>query len=135
MKYVLIAIIVIIAILIILYIAVKASQSAARRVEQTETKAKDSTSFMREMTAKAEILMKTAESGQAKQAAKEVYEAFRFSDPVSTDESSKIESDIKCAFDEFSEALKSNNSDSIKVKKETLTSLVTERNASMKTLK
>ena len=135
MKYVLIAIIVIIVILAILYIAVKASQSAARRVERTVMKAKDSTSFMREMTAKAEILMKSAESDQAKQAAKEVYEAFIFSDPVSMDEISKIESDIKHAFDEFSEAFESNNSDSIKVKKESLTALVTERNASMKTLK
>ena len=135
MKYVLIAIIVIIVILAILYIAVKASQSAARRVERTVMKAKDSTSFMREMTAKAEILMKSAESDQAKQAAKEVYEAFIFSDPVSMDEISKIESDIKHAFDEFSEAVESNNSDSIKVKKESLTALVTERNASMKTLK
>ena len=135
MKYILIAIIVIIVILIILYIAVKASQSATRRVEQTEKKVKDSTSFMRGMTANAEVLIKSAENDQARQAAKEVYEAFRFSDPISTDESSEIEGKIKSAFDEFSEVLKSNNNDSIKAKKESLINLTNERNAVMKTYK
>ena len=135
MKYVLIAIIVIIAILVILYIAVKASQSAAKRVEQTEKKAKDSTLFMRDMTAKADLLMRSAASDQAKQATKEIYEAFRYSDPKSTEEISEIEGNIKAAFDDFSEALKSDNNGSIKEKKESLIGLIDERNAVMKTLK
>ena len=135
MKYVLIAIIVIIVILVILYIAVKASQSAVRRVEQTEKKAKDNTLFMRDMTAKAEILMKSVENDQARQAAKEVYEAFRYSDTISADECKEIENDIKATFDEFSEALKSGVSDSIKEKKDYLINIINERNAVMKTFK
>ena len=135
MKYVLIAIIVIVAILIILYVAVKASQSAANRVEQTEKKAKDNTLFMRDMTAKAELLMKSAAGDQGKQAAKEIYEAFRYSDPKSAEEISDLEGKIRSAFDEFSEALKSDDDDSIREKKECLIALVNERNAVMKTLK
>ena len=135
MKYILIAIIVIIVILVILYFAVKASQSAARRVEQTEKKVKDSTSFMRDMTAKAEILMKASENDESMQAAKEVYEAFRYNDPISTDECKEIESEIKATFEEFSEALKSGANDSIIEKKDHLITLLNERNAVMKTSK
>ncbi len=135
MKYVLIAILVIIVILVILYIVVKASQSAARRVERTEEKAKNTTSFMRDMTAKAEVLMKSAKNDEAMQAAKDVYEALRFSDPISADECREIESDIKSAFDEFSEVLKTDTNDSIKEKADHVIALINERNAAMKTVK
>lgn len=135
MKVFLIAIIVIVAILIILFVAVKASQSAARRVEQTEEKAKNDTLFMRGMTAKAELLMKSAENEQARQAAKEVYEAFRFSDPISTEKSSEIESDIESAFNGFSDSLKSDSIDTINERKMRLIALIEQRKAVMKTLK
>lgn len=132
MKYVLIAIIVIIAILIILYIAVKASQSATGRVEQTEKNVKAGTTFMRDMTAKAETLMKTAKSDNEKQAAKEVYEAFRYSDPKSTYDYRDIEDDIRKAFDVFSKTVKSGADVSAKEAKDKLIALVNERNAVMR---
>lgn len=138
MRYVLIVIIVIIAILAILYIAIKASGAAAKRVERAEQVAKDNTAFMRDMTARAELLMKSAKNDEAKQVAKEVYEAFRYSDPKSADECIEINQMIRTEFDNFSKQMGQITADSdekILGEHDTLIRLLDQRNALLKSIK
>ena len=132
MRFVLIVIIVIIAILAILCIAIKASGTAAKRVERTEQVAKDDTAFMRDMTARAELLMKSAKTDQAKKVAKEVYETFRYSDPKSVGESAEIEQTIQTEFEKLSEQLCSSLDEEVLTEKDVLIALLEQRKALLK---
>ena len=86
--------------------AVKANW-AGEAVNAVHEKVKDRTNFMKLLTAEAEILLSKAKTPEAKMAAEKVYEAVRYSDPVSSDVLIKIEAELAEKFKVFEAAMDS----------------------------
>lgn len=113
-------------------ITVAKAKLAIEAVEQTDAKIK--TQFIRLLTADAESLKGYAADDNARQACDKVYEAVRYSDPVSNPLLSGIESDISVKFSAFSDSVK-NSADNSRQLAEELCRLISERNAKVKALK
>lgn len=76
-------------------IAIIKAKAASDIVSNRDENIKQKTLFIREMTAEAEILMNNASSEEEKRELKKLYEAFRYSDPVSNEKTISIENAIK----------------------------------------
>lgn len=81
-------------------IAVIKARTAAEVVSGIDEKIQSKTSFMKELTARANVVVMNAASEQ-KAEAKKVYEAIRYSDPMSCEELSGVEGEIARKFDAF----------------------------------
>lgn len=78
-------------------------------VEAIDTQVSEKTSFIRDLTAQAKTLTSIANSPEAKEACNKVYEALRYSDPVSSDAVSNVEQEIAQKFGTFTDAVKTND--------------------------
>lgn len=107
---------------------------AADIVSETDNKIKAQTSFIKALIVDAESLMSRAQNETAKVAAKKVYDAVRYSDPVSNDSLSGIESEIAIKFNQFAGAITA-NSDEIATIADELIVLITDRNKKCRLLK
>lgn len=116
-------------------VAVIKASAAVELVEQVDEKVKTQTSFIRNMTAEAESLMARAKSMEAKEACKKVYEALRYSDPVSNDALSVVEAKITVKIDELSNAIGADNAGAIKEIADELIDVIGDRNIRCKALK
>lgn len=115
-------------------ITVAKAKLAIETVEQTDAKIRTQTQFIRLLTADAESLKGYAADDNSKQACDKVYEAVRYSDPMSNPVLSGIESDISVKFSAFSDSVK-NKADNSRQLAEELCRLISERNAKVKALK
>lgn len=115
-------------------LAVVKTEIAADVVADVDEKVKSNTLFIKSLTVDAENLMAQAKSEQAKAVCKKVYEAIRYSDPMSHDALASIESQITIRFNALSEAVK-NDSDAVASIAEEVILLVGERNKKCKLLK
>ena len=79
-------------------IAIVKAKAVLDIVSSRDEDIRQKTSFIREMTAEAELLYKNASTAEEKRELKKLYEAFRYSDPVSNSGSSDIEEEIKNHF-------------------------------------
>ncbi len=129
-----VGIIVCLLILAFTAIAVIKAKGAAEIVENIDTKIKTKTLFVKALTADAESLLSQAATPEAKNACKKVYEAVRYSDPMSSDALAAIESQITLKFNEFSNAVTSGG-DSIAPLADELVVLIGDRNKKCKLLK
>lgn len=86
-------------------VAVVKAQAAATLVSEVGEKVKTQTAFIKTMTVEAASLVARAKSEETKAACKKVYEAFRYSDPMSTPALAKTDARIKTAFDSFKTAV------------------------------
>lgn len=116
-------------------VAVIKAQAAADIVEQVDEKVKTQTSFIRNITAEAESLMARAQSPETKAACKKVYEAFRYSDPVSSPELADIEAEITVKMDELTEAVITGKEEKTREITDLVINLIIERNNKCKALK
>ena len=82
-------------------VAVIKAKVAAETVSAIDEKVKSQTAFIKELTARAESVMTSAQTPELKAEAKKVYEAIRFSDPMSSEKLTAVESEIAEKFDEF----------------------------------
>lgn len=82
-------------------IAVVKASAAAEAVAEIGGKVKEKTSAMKLMIADAEIAMKNAENEEVRAEAKKVYEALKFSDPMSNDALAPVENQIAGKLAEF----------------------------------
>ena len=89
------------------------------------------TSFIRNMTNEAELLWNTTQNDTYKSELKKVYEALRYSDPVSNEQLSSIEHEIEMSFNQLKNTISNDDEDIISVSK-TLLSLIEERNLKCK---
>ena len=103
-------------------------------VSEIDDKVKAQTSFIKTLTIDAESLMSRAQNEAAKTATKKVYEAVRYSDPMSNDGLSGIESEISIKFNQFAGAVTANSED-IDTIAEELVVLITDRNKRCKVTK
>lgn len=107
---------------------------AADIVSEIDDKVKVQKSFIKTLTVDAESLMSRAQNETAKTAAKKVYEAVRYSDPMSNDGLSGIESEISIKFNQFAGAVTANSKDIATIAEE-LVVLISDRNKRCKLLK
>ena len=115
-------------------ISVLKAKAAAEIVSVTGDKVKVKTAFIRLLTADAESLLAYAKTDEAKAAANKVYEAVRYSDPMSSDALAGVEGQITLKFNEFSNAVTS-GADNIEALANELVILVGDRNKKCKLLK
>lgn len=87
------------------YIAVIKAKAASDVVEKIDNKVKAQTLFVKSLTVDAESLLARATTPEAKDACNKVFEAVRYSDPMSNDALAGVESQITMKFIEFSNAV------------------------------
>ena len=115
-------------------IAVIKAKAASDVVEDIDNKVKAQTLFVKSLTVDAESLLVRAATPEAKDACKKVYEAVRYSDPMSNDALAGVESQITLKFNEFSSAVTS-GADGIGNLANELVVLIGDRNEKCKLLK
>lgn len=113
-------------------IAIIASKAAADTIENIDNKVKTQTFFIKSLTIDAESLLSRAKSDETKAIAKKVYEVIRYSDPMSNEALSPVESQIKIKFNEFSSAVIEDNKPTAKAIGNELIILVNDRNKKCK---
>ncbi len=89
---------------------------------------REQTAFVELLTVKAEALVHNENYAQYKEYTKKVYEALRYSDPLSAAELSEVENRIATYFDGFFGAIKTVSEEDIKFYCNELISALTERN-------
>lgn len=116
-------------------ISVIKAAAEASIVDQVDEKIKTKTSFIRNMTVEAESIMARAKSDEVKAECKKVYEAIRYSDPMSSPELAGIEAQITTKVDEFSSAVGTDDKAKAKEIAEEIGILVGDRNKKCKAVK
>ncbi|MBQ7173734.1 MAG: hypothetical protein IJR88_06435 [Clostridia bacterium] len=108
---------------------------AAGTVERIDQKIKVKTAFVKFLTADAQSTMARAESEEAKELCKQVYEAVRYSDPMSDEALEPIESAIAAQFRAFDEAICDGDVELAAALSKELLALIGDRNNKCKALK
>lgn len=109
-------------------IAVITAKAAGTVVSNIDDKIKTNTTFIRELTVEAQNLTSRAKAPKLKEYCKKVYDAVRYSDPVSTPELSGIEKRIKEEFAILTDAVIEDNLDETESSAKEIVNLVNERN-------
>ena len=111
-------------------ISVIKASAAAELVSANEQKVQSKTAFIRAITADAENLISRAGTPETKAQCKKVYEALRYSDPMSSAELTEIEAELERKFAKFS--AKINAGDDCGKLADEIAQLASERNAKCK---
>lgn len=115
-------------------IAIINASVVSETVSNIDEKIKSKTLFIKMLTADATTLILKAQTKEAKEITKKVYEKIRYSDPVSNDALSSIESQITVRFKEFESAICENSEKATSLGEE-LIILIEDRNTKCKLLK
>ena len=116
-------------------ISVVKASVAIEEIEHIDTKIKTQTFFIKALTVDADTLMASAKSEAVKEDCKKVYEAIRYSDPMSNDALSSVESQITLKFAELSEAVKADDTVKVAVIANEVVVLIGDRNKKCRLLK
>lgn len=116
-------------------ISVLKADIAAGLVETIDDKVKVQTAFVRLLTVDAEKLLNSAKTDIAKTACKKVYEATRYSDPMSSEALISIESKISEKMEALSAAVAESGDETIIDVAEEIVALIGDRNRKCKVLK
>ncbi len=108
---------------------------SANYIQNIDEQNKEKSSFIYGATAKAQILMGKVSDEKSRRALKTVYEAFRYSDVMSSSELSDVENKINDALSKLSEAVDSNDETKICELSESVKEMVNERSILCKSLK
>ncbi len=115
-------------------IGVIKAKAAAKIVSDVSAKVKAQTFFIKALTVDAETLMVRAKNDEIKAECKRVYEAVRYSDPMSNDALASIEGQITVAFSKLSQAVAEDNTATVKELSNELIILVSDRNIEIKSV-
>lgn len=116
-------------------IAVLKADTAADLVGKVDEKVKAQTAFIRLLTVEAGNLLSRTKTEDAKSACKKVYEAARYSDPMSSDVLISIEGKISAQMELLTKAVAEGNDKEITAAAEEMTLLIGDRNRKCKVLK
>ena len=116
-------------------LAIIKASAAADIVESVDKKVAEKTAFLRMATADAEVILASVKSAEVKAECKKVYEALRYSDPMSNEALSVTEAKITVKLDELKSAVTADDAEKTKTAAEELMLLIKERNAKCKALK
>lgn len=127
----------IISILVLAFnaITVVKAKWASDTISTLDEKIKVQASFIKNITANAQNLIEHAKSDAVKAEGKKVYEAFRYSDPMSNPHLSTIENNISEKMDKFAEAVDRDDTEKISEYAKGIIMLVKERNNKCQRLK
>ena len=109
--------------------------AAASEIERIDEKIKTQTFFIRSLTVDAATLMEQANSPAVRAECNKVYEAIRYSDPMSHDALASVETQITLKFEEFSEIVKTGNIENVVPAAKELVVLIENRNKKCMLLK
>ena len=109
--------------------------TAAKIVAVIDDEVKIETLFVKTLTVDAESLLYRAKSEVVKNECKKVYDAVRYSDPMSNEMLASAETQITVKFSDFSSAVNENNIDAVKALAREVVVLVDERNRKCRSLK
>lgn len=116
-------------------VAVIKADAAAELVEQVDETVKTRTALIRSLTAEAESLQAAAKSSEAKAACKKVYEALRYSDPMSHEGLAEVEQTLAAQFAKLTEAVADDNTTLVTAIAEDFLIFLVERNKKCKVMK
>lgn len=116
-------------------IAIVKASAAATAVSDIDQRVATKTAFIRSLTVDAEHLMNTAKTAELKDLAKKVYEAVRYSDPMSDAALVEIEEKMKNGFADLENAVEAGDAELASSVADELLSLVDLRNKKCKLLK
>ncbi len=116
-------------------IAVIKAMWAADTVSGIDEKVKAQTSYIKNLTVDTESILARAKSDAVKAECKKVYEAVRYSDPMSGDALSLIEAKITAKIDELSAAVSADDAEKAKGIADEIVILVADRKNKCKALK
>ncbi len=102
---------------------------------QVTNKIKAQTAFIKFLTIDAQCLVTTAKDEETKNIATKVFEAIRYSDPMSSDLLADIEASMKSSFEDFKIALNNDDATQIQETSKKLLALIQNRNTKCKALK
>ncbi len=115
-------------------LSVVKATAAIDEIERVDAKVKAQTFFIKSLTVDAETLMSRAKSDEAKAATKKVYEAIRYSDPMSSEALASVEGQITVTFAKLADAV-ANETDDIATIANEIVILVGDRDKKCKLLK
>ena len=115
--------------------SVAKATAAASEIERIDEKIKTQTFFIRSLTVDAATLMEQANSPAVRAECNKVYEAIRYSDPMSHDALASVETQITLKFEEFSEIVKTGDIENVVTAAKELVVLVENRNKKCMLLK
>ena len=116
-------------------VSISKSLAAASIVSEIDKKIKVQTFFIKSLTVDAQTLMARATSEEAKVLCNKVYEAARYSDPMSNDALAAVESQITVRFAALSSAVAAGDEAQIKAAADEMLILLEHRNNKCKLLK
>ena len=122
-------------VLVVNVLSIVKATAAIDEIERIDTKVKTQTFFIKSLTVDANTLMTSAKSEAVKAECKKVYEAIRYSDPMSHDALSSVESQIIIKFTEFSDVVKADNTEKVAEIANEVIILIGDRNKKCKLLK
>ncbi len=127
---------VIVAVLVLAFYALSVirTMAAAEMVMAVGQKVEQRTEFIKSLTARAKAMEQNAPEAYKRQV-KRVYEALRYSDPVSTDKLASVDEEIDTVYGRFAEAVKAADKAAVQKEADTLCALVKERNELCKVYK
>ncbi len=116
-------------------ISVLKAKAASDTVENTDKRIKTQTAFVSAMTVRAENLMAKAKASDVKAELEKLYEAIRYSDPMSVPDVSDTENQISALYTKLEQALETDDIEGIKMLSGQISLLVGERNSKIKLIK
>ncbi len=130
-----VGIIVCAVVLALFALAIVKAKAAGEIVEKIDEKIKTQTAFIKNLTSDAEGLLARAKSDEVRAECKKVYEAVRYSDPISHESLSVIEAKITVKVDEFNSAVGTDDAEKVKEIADEIVVLVGDRNKKCKEMK
>ncbi|MBO5077543.1 MAG: hypothetical protein J5584_08125 [Clostridia bacterium] len=124
-----------VAVVAVYAIGVLKAGAAASIVGGIDDKVKQQTAFTRFMTADAQALLNRAKTPEAAAACNKVYEALRYSDPMSNAMLSGLEENIARRFSDLSAAVDAGDNNAVKVISDDVVNMIKDRNNRVKMLK
>lgn len=116
-------------------LSVLKSAAAIDEVERIDNKVKTQTSLIKSLIVEADTLITSAKSEAIKAECRKVYEAIRYSDPMSNDALSLVEGQISAKFEELSDAVKADDVGNVVELASEVVILIGDRNKKAKVLK
>ncbi|MBO7740785.1 MAG: hypothetical protein J6S34_04595 [Clostridia bacterium] len=116
-------------------IAIIKASATSSVVSGIDKKVQEKTFFIKTLTVDAQNLMASAKQDEIRQEAKKVYEAIRYSDPVTNASLSDLDHQIEREFNAFAEAVREEDSELAKETADAILQTIQKRNQKCKLLK
>ncbi len=116
-------------------ISIVKAKAAGQMVGDIDDKIKEQTVFIKSLTADSQSLINYAKNDKSKAMCEKVFEAIRYSDPMSCDAISSIETEITLRFNDFAKMVKEEKEEGLEKLCDEILVLINDRNQKCKLFK